>query len=275
MHDYLNYSFEDTPEFMQYFDELPFWSAPFGLLLLEEIELFPNMTVADFGSGSGFPLFELAGRLGNGSKLFGIDPWEQAHHRATKKKKAYGYDHVHLLQNDGRKVEIDNDSIDLVVSNLGINNFERPDEVFLECYRILKPGGKLALTTNLNGHWKELYKVFEQTINATGDEDLINILLTDENHRGTSDSVKQLFIQSGFRQIYKKEQTYTMHFVNGSAFLNHHFIKPGWLSTWQKIFPKEDHEIIFRALEANLNTYSKDNHGLVLTVPILFMQGVK
>ena len=65
MMEFLNYKFKDTPEFVNTFDELPLWSAPFGLLLLKHVELKPNLKVIDIGSGAGFPLLELASRLGN------------------------------------------------------------------------------------------------------------------------------------------------------------------------------------------------------------------
>ena len=63
MTDYLKYKFQDTPEFVNTFDELPLWSASFGLLLLKHLELKPNLKVIDIGSGAGFPLLELAARL--------------------------------------------------------------------------------------------------------------------------------------------------------------------------------------------------------------------
>ena len=47
MTDYLKYKFQDTPEFVNTFDELPLWSASFGLLLLKHVELKPNIKVID------------------------------------------------------------------------------------------------------------------------------------------------------------------------------------------------------------------------------------
>lgn len=47
---------------MSGYDELPFWSAPFGISLLETVRLRPGMNVLDIGSGSGFPMLELADR---------------------------------------------------------------------------------------------------------------------------------------------------------------------------------------------------------------------
>ncbi|MBK8485206.1 MAG: hypothetical protein IPO86_05270 [Saprospiraceae bacterium] len=66
-----------------------------------------------------------------------------------------------------------------------------------------------------------------------------------------------------------------MKFVDGSAFLNHYFVKLGWLTTWIGLFPKFELQGLFFALEQNLNDYSMQNSGLTLTVPMVFIEGEK
>ena len=75
MKEYLNTNF-DQVKVISAFDELPLWSAPFGLKLLDAIDYKTDMTVLDVGFGSGFPLTELAMRLGNSSVVYGIDSWK-------------------------------------------------------------------------------------------------------------------------------------------------------------------------------------------------------
>jgi len=53
-----------APEFGDFYDELPLWSARFGLMLLDEVELRPGMTILDVGAGTGFLAIELAQRCG-------------------------------------------------------------------------------------------------------------------------------------------------------------------------------------------------------------------
>ncbi|OYU95361.1 MAG: hypothetical protein CFE21_09425 [Bacteroidetes bacterium B1(2017)] len=275
MTEYLSYTFNDSEEFIQTFDEAPLWSASFGLLLLKHLELKPNLRVIDMGSGAGFPLMELAGRMGNTCKLFGIDPWKNASVRAKQKIKNYGLTNVELIESSAEQIPFADNTIDLIVSNLGINNFDKPDIVFKECNRVLKPNGKLALTSNLNGHWKEFYAIFYSTLKQLGKENLIAILKNDEEHRGTVESVSKLFTDTGFTITRYYEESFEMKFVDGSTFLNHYFVKLGWLTTWMSILPKEDLQEIFSALEQNLNEYSKINVGLSLTVPMLFIEGEK
>ena len=66
-----------------------------------------------------------------------------------------------------------------------------------------------------------------------------------------------------------------MKFLDGSAFLNHHFIKLGWLTSWRDLLPLEELKEIFLALEQNLNSYSNEFSGLSLTVPMAFIEGNK
>lgn len=272
---YLNYKFEDSPSFIQTFDEAPLWSAAFGLLLLKHIELKPEMTIVDIGSGTGFPLLELAGRVGPRARLYGIDPWQNAVMRARQKIKDYGYTNVELIESSAEVIPLENNSTDLVVSNLGINNFDRPEIVFGECHRILKPGGKLALTTNINGHWQLFYDIFENTLRELNKTEFIPKLIAQQERRGTVESVSSLFSNAGFTITKTAEEKLDMKFADGTAFLNHHFVKVGWLGSFFSIVPDEERKTAFTALENNLNRYAQQNNGLNLEVPMVLLEGRK
>ena len=275
MTDYLNYIFKDTPEFVNTFDELPLWSASFGLLLLKHIELKPNLVVLDIGSGTGFPLLELAQRLGPTCTCTGIDPWANATHRAKEKIRSYEVPNVSVIACSAEQLPFADNTVDLVVSNLGINNFDDPAKVFNECARVLKPGGKLALTTNVYGHFSGFYRVFEDTLRQLNRADLIDKLKQDEEHRGTIGSITSLFTDSGLAVTRIFEEKYEMRFLDGTAFLNHYFIKLGWLASWKAIIPREEQQRIFAELENNLNVYAAAGGGLNLAVPMAYVEGQK
>jgi len=275
MLEYLSYKFEDSANFVETFDELPLWSASFGLLLLKYLELKPNLTVLDMGSGAGFPLMELAGRLGKSCKLYGIEPWENANERAKKKIQNYGLSNVEIIQSSAEKIPFADNSIDLIVSNLGINNFENPKAVFQECERVLKKGGKLALTTNLNGHWQEFYTLFEETLAELGKMEMVEALKLHQAHRGTVESISQLFAENGLKVSRYYEESFEMKFLNGSAFLNHYFVKLGWLSSWKSLLLENEWVSIFSLLENKLNLYAEKSNTLTLTVPMAYLEGEK
>jgi arsenite methyltransferase len=71
------------------------------------------------------------------------------------------------------------------------------------------------------------------------------------------------------------EEDMEMKFADGSAFLNHHFVRLGWLNSWLELIPVGKQQTIFSALEVTLNNYAASAGGLSLTVPMLFVEGQK
>ena len=83
MTDYLQHPVGlDTPGVAGVMDELSLWSARFGLLLLEHVELRTGMQILDLGCGTGFPTFELAQLGGAACRVIGVDVWRDALARA-------------------------------------------------------------------------------------------------------------------------------------------------------------------------------------------------
>jgi arsenite methyltransferase len=90
------------------------------------------------------------------------------------------------------------ESIDLIVSNLGLNSFERAAEVLKSCFRLAKPDAKLLLTTNLSGHMEEFYSVYWDTLIELERSDRLAELDAHVSHRGTVESVRNLVTDGGF-----------------------------------------------------------------------------
>ena len=61
-------------DFNVFMDELPLWSAPFGLKLLDILRFRKHVTVLDIGCGEGFPIIEIASRFRETSRRIGLDP---------------------------------------------------------------------------------------------------------------------------------------------------------------------------------------------------------
>jgi hypothetical protein len=66
-----------------------------------------------------------------------------------------------------------------------------------------------------------------------------------------------------------------MKFVDGSAFLNHYFVKLGWLSSWTELIPNDLKEKVFGVLEHDLNQHARQYGHLSLSVPMAFIEGKK
>src|SRR5262245_58156245 len=149
------------PAVVSAFDELPLWSAPFGLRLLETVRLAPGLTVLDVRFGTGFPLLELARRLGPSARLYGVDPWAPGVARARAKARTYALRNVVLLRAVAERLPLGDARVDLVVSNNGLNNVEDPARALAECRRVSKAGAQLVLTQNLPDTMRAFYDEYE------------------------------------------------------------------------------------------------------------------
>ena len=271
--DYLTFAVDlNAPETVSVCDELPLWSAMFGLLLLRHVSMSKGIQVLDVGCGTGFPLLELAQRLGSTSTVYGIDPWETAINRAKLKAQLWKVHNVHINKGDAAAMPFPDGQFDLIVSNLGINNFDDPEAVLAECWRVSKPSARMVLTTNLKGHMQEFYAVFESTLLDFGNERAVNALKRHVDHRATLEGIAALFKRTGFRLAKVHEESATLRFVDGSAFLRHYFIELAFLDAWKSVLDAGEREAVFARLEANLNNLAKASE-LALTIPMAYIEG--
>lgn len=273
MTNYLKKTYDwQTPEIAFAYDELPLWATVPGNLLLENLPYKKHQNVVDIGFGTGFPLLILARRFGSTSTIIGVDIWNDAIDKTIKKAKITDIENLTILQMNATKMAISDDSVDLIVSNLGINNFENPTAVIQECRRILKPNGSLFLSSNLVGTFQAFYDVFEQVLVESNDTEILEQLEQHIQHRATIPKINQLFDNQGFKNKKIIKTQYSMYYVDGSAFLNDWFIIMGFLPSWKAIVPKEKQERYFKSIEDKLNILANKNGCLELVVPICVLQ---
>src|SRR4051794_16635597 len=255
----------NSPQVIAAYDEVALWSAMFGLLLLEEVPLAIVTTALDVGCGTGFPLIELAERLGSRAHVHGIDPWSGGLRRAAEKIADRGTPNVTLHEGSASAMPFADATFDLIVSNLGVNNFDDRAAAIRECRRVAKPGATLALTTNLQGHMREFYEVFADVVR---DDAAASKRLRDHiEHRASIDSIAQMLEAGGFEITRSVTQESFMRFANGTALLNHYFIKLGFLDAWKKVVPGNEREVFARLRDA------LDSRGeLRLTIPIAYIE---
>ena len=270
---YLTFTLDlDAPETVSVYDELPLWSALFGELLLRHVPLRKSMQALDVGCGTGFPLLELAQRLGAGSMVYGIDPWEAAIKRAKHKARLWDVRNVDIQVGDAAALPYPDGQFDLVVSNLGINNFADPQAVLGECWRVSKPSASLALTTNLQGHMQEFYDVFETTLLRLGNEPAMQALKRHIAARATIPGITTLLTATGFQVNKVHEESAVMRFADGSALLRHYFIKLGFLDGWKSVLEPGEQAAVFARLEADLNELARAHGELRLTIPMAYIE---
>lgn len=253
-------------------DELPFWSAPFGIELLEAVEYRKGITALDIGFGTGFPLTELAMRLGEESAIYGIDPWEPAIARARQKIKAFGIKNIRIIQGMAEALPLGDGSVDLIVSNNGLNNVSDLDRVLAECSRVIRTGGQFVITVNLDRTMIEFYQEFAQVLS---DMKMQGELERMHDHirakRRPLQEILSKLEENGFSIKDLKENQFNYRFASGTAMLNHFFIRMAFLDSWINILPEEKVEMVFEKLEQRLNVLARRLDSLQLSVPYVLI----
>jgi ubiquinone/menaquinone biosynthesis C-methylase UbiE len=114
---------------------------PVALASLKERE-----TVLDLGSGGGIDVFLASKKVGSEGKVIGIDMTEKMIEKSRKIAKKYGYNNVEFRLGEIENLPIEDNSVDVIISNCVINLSPDKERVFKEAYRVLKLGGRIMIS---------------------------------------------------------------------------------------------------------------------------------
>jgi arsenite methyltransferase len=108
--------------------------------------LSPGEVVLDLGSGGGIDVLLSARRVSPGGRVYGLDMTDEMLDLARRNQEEAGIENVEFLKGEIEDIPLPEDHVDVVISNCVINLSTEKEKVLGEAYRVLKPGGRFAVS---------------------------------------------------------------------------------------------------------------------------------
>jgi len=145
--------------------------------------LKPGETVLDLGSGGGFDCLLAAQAVGQKGKVIGVDMTPEMVSKAREHAAKGGYENVEFRLGEIENLPVQDNSVDVIISNCVINLSTDKERVYSEAFRVLKPGGRLAImdivvTAALPDEIRESFELYTGCVAGAQRVDFLEKIIT-------------------------------------------------------------------------------------------------
>lgn len=158
--------------------------------------------VLDLGSGGGFDCFLASKQVGESGRVIGVDMTPEMISRARNNAMKGGYHNTEFRLGEIEHLPIEDNRIDVIISNCVINLSPDKQQVFHEAYRVLKPGGRLAIS--------DIVVTAELPPEIKQDQDALAGCISGAS---TIEHVREMLIKSGFTNISIESKSESREFI--------------------------------------------------------------
>jgi ubiquinone/menaquinone biosynthesis C-methylase UbiE len=261
---------------MHTYDDLPLWSAPFGLTLLETVRLRTGINVLDIGSGSGFPMLELAQRFGRSCVVYGLDPSPDAIRMTVARKEARQIINAKIIKGIGEEIPFPDKYFGLIVSNNGLNNVNNLQKCLEECFRVADHGAQLVCTMNLPGTMQLFYDTLAGILSEMGQNQTIDAMQQHiHQKRKPAPEIETMISDAGFTLLSSETFSFTMKFCDGTTFMEHSLIRSAFRPAWEEFLPAGQATEILGQVESTLNQLNRLGESLNMEIPYTCMNAMR
>jgi ubiquinone/menaquinone biosynthesis C-methylase UbiE len=216
---------------------VPAYAARFGALLMRHVPALSRARVVEVGCATGHVTRELATRLGGGSHVTALDAGEAFVNEARTRIEAEAGAHVPVTfqVGDPMALPVDDETVDVAVSNLTAAAALDPIAACAELTRVLVPGGEAIITTPLRGSWAEFLDLFRDVLRESGrTQNLAAIdryiaMLPDGN------AAVRLLEQAGLTSVELEVERWEILFKTAREFFFSPLVELGPLSGWKRL----------------------------------------
>ncbi len=237
---------------------LPVWSHRFGRMLLRDLEIEPGSQVLDVACGTGYPATEILRRLSSDSRLIAIDGSAAMLDIARTKIEETGAKNVFFRSESAvPNLSFADDVYDMVVCNLGLGDFERPETALVDFARVTCPGGEVRCTLPLRGTFQEFFDIYQEVLTKHDKHDTLARL---QDHIATTlrtpDECYEWLETAGLVDAAVEVDEFTMLFKSSREFFFSPVIEFGPLLDWKELAGKgQEMQDVFWYIKEAIDAY--------------------